>query len=148
MGATVSLILSKKVRGLNFDSYALASCFDKLDKIAKANGISPPLSSFMCNPEAEAEDVPEGEELEERWYDPQDGLRTVSSLILALQADDGRARKQVDKGGVLTPLWRKLGLKSGLDGEWAETVLADLKNLEKVLQTASKKGSQFLLLLD
>lgn len=148
MGVTVSLMLNKKVRGLDFSSYALAGCIDNLDKVAKANGITPPLSGFMCNPEAEAEDVPDGEVLEERWYNPQDGLPTVSALIRALEATDGRARKQVDKGGVLTPLARKLGVKSGMDGKRAKTVLADLKKLEKILEVASAKGVQFLLLFD
>lgn len=149
MGMSVSLMLNKKVRGSDdFSSYALAGCIDTLDRIAKANGITPPLSGLMCDPEAEAEDLPEGEVLEDRWYNPQVGLQTVTGLIRELENADGRARAKVDKGGVLTPLVRESGVKSGMDGKWAETVLVDLKKLEEILQIAVKKDAQFILMLD
>lgn len=149
MGMTVSLMLSKRVRGIDdFSSYALAGCIDALDRIAKANGITPPLSGLMCDPEAEAEDLSEGEVLEDRWYNPQEGLHTVSGLIRELEKNDGRASKKVDKSGGLAPLVRKLGVKSEMDGKWAETVLVDLKKLERILQVADKKGVQFILMLD
>jgi len=149
MGVEVSPVFDKELPDAEFDGdgKTLAACSDVLDKIAKDNGVDPVLSSFFLDPEAEAEDLPEGQVIEETWYDPKDGLRTVAGLINVLEAPDGRARKSVEGGGALTPLWRMLGVKSGLDGKWAETVLADLKELERCLRVAIEHKARFFLLL-
>ena len=93
------------------------------------------------------DEPPEGEVLQEKYYDPQDGLRVVSGLIAALESPDGRARRKVDSsGGILTPLWRAMGIKSGMESKWAEYLLADLKELERCLNIAVEEKARFFLL--
>lgn len=85
--------------------------------------------------------------IEETWYDSRDGLRVVAGLVAALEAPDGRLRKKIDqRGGVLTPLWRSLGIRSGMDGKWAECLIAELKELRRCLQLAVEKGARFFLM--
>jgi hypothetical protein len=128
------------------DGKTLADCALTLDEIGEAKGIEPPFSSFIFDPDS-MDEPPEGEVLQETYYDPQDGLRVVSGLIAALEASDGKARKKVDStGGVLTPLWRAMGIKSGMEGKWAEYLVADLKDLERCLKLAIKGKARFCLL--
>src|SRR5579864_3438943 len=139
MGVELCLALEKEIPEARFDGdgYALAACLGTLEKIAKEKGLVPLLSSFIYDDSA-ASALPEGQVLHETYYDAQDGLRTVIGLISALEAPDKRAWKRVDRGGILTPLWRLLGIKSGLDGKWAETVLAALKDMRRCLEIAVK----------
>src|ERR1051326_6725347 len=120
MGIGLSLMLDKEVPDAELrdtDGKTLFDCAPTLDKIGKAKGIKPPFSSFIFDPES-MEEPPEGELLEETYYDPQDGLRVVSALIAAIEAPDGKARKEVDQGGgVLYPLAKVLGVKSGMEGK-------------------------------
>jgi hypothetical protein len=145
MGVELSLALDKEIPEARFDGdgYALAACLGTLEKIAKERRLVPRLSSFIYDESAAA--LPKGQVLQETYYDPQDGLRVVNGLISALEAPDKRAWKRVDRGGLLTPLWRLLGIKSGLDGKWAETVHASLKEMRRCLELAAKNQARFCL---
>lgn len=149
MGVGLCLCLDKEIDGAELedtDGKTLFDCAQALDEIGKSKGIAPAFSSFIFDPES-MDEPPEGEVLQETYYDPQDGLRVVSGLIAALAAPDGRARKKVDSsGGILTPLWRAMGIKSGREGKWAEYLLADLKELERCLKLAVKEKARFFLL--
>lgn len=150
MGVGLCLCLDKKIAGAELrdtDGKALFDCAQSLDQIGKSYDIAPPFSSFILDPESMADDIPEGEVMEETYYDPQDGLRVVSGLIAALEGQDGRARKKVERsGGILGPLTRALGIKSGMEGKRAEFLLADLKDLERCLTLAVKGNARFFLL--
>ena len=150
MGIGFALMLDKEVRDAKLrdtDGKTLFDCAQILDKIGKSKRIAPAFSSFIFDPESMVDDVPEGEVLQETYYDPQEGLRVVTGLIAELEASDGKARKKVDStGGVLTPLWRAIGIKSGMEGKWAEYLLADLKELERCLKLAIKGKARFCLL--
>jgi len=129
------------------DGKTLADCADALDHIGKAKGLAPAFSKFIVDPESMAEDLPEAGTVEETWYDSRDGLRVVGGLLAALEAPDGRLRKRIDqRGGMLTPLWRALGIKSGMEGKWAEWLIADLKELQRCLQLAANEGARFYLI--
>jgi hypothetical protein len=149
MGIGLCLMLDKKIRDAELrdtDGKTLFNCAPTLDEIGKSKGIAPPFSSFIFDPES-MDEPPEGELLQETYYDPQDGLRVVSGLITALEAPDGKARKKVEKGGgVLYPLAKVLGVKSGMEGKWFEYCLADLKELERCLKLAIKGKAGFCLL--
>lgn len=149
MGVGLMLMLDKEIPDAELrdtDGKTLFNCAPTLDRIGKSKGIAPPFSSFIFDGDSMADDVPEGEVLQEPYYDPQEGLRVVSGLIAALEAPDGRVRKMIDSsGGILTPLWRALGIKSGMEGKWAEYLLADLKELERCLKLAITGKAWFCL---
>jgi hypothetical protein len=148
MGVCIAPCFDQDIPGAEFDGdgKTLADCAQVLDDIAKAQGLSPAFSSFVSDPDTVAEKLPDGAMIEETWYDSRDGLRVVAGLVAALEAPDGRLRKRIDRrGGVLTPLWRAMGIKSGMEGKWAEFLLADLKELQRCLQLAVEKGARFYL---
>ncbi|HZZ80163.1 MAG TPA: hypothetical protein VFE62_16735 [Gemmataceae bacterium] len=149
MGIGLSLMLNKEIPDAELhdtDGKTLFDCAPTLDKIGKSKGIKPSFSSFIFDPES-MDEPPEGELLEETYYDPKDGLRVVTGLITALEAPDGKARKQIEGGGgILYPLSKVLGVKSGMEGKWFEYCLADLKELERCLKLAAKAKAGFCLL--
>lgn len=150
MGVGIDLCLDKEIpesRLRDTDGKTLADCAKSLDRICKRNGLKPTFSSFIIDPEAMGDDESQGEMMEEPWFESRDGLRVVTGLIAAIESPDGNARASIDKqGGVLTSLWRALGAKSGMEGKWAEVVLADLKELERCLKLAVEQGARFSLL--
>ena len=149
MGVGLTLMLDIEVPDAELrdtDGKTLFDCAHTLDEIGKSKGITPQFSSFVFDPESMDEPAP-GELLEETYYDPQDGLRVVAALIAALEASDREARNKVDStGGMLTPLWRAMGIESGMEGKWAKYVVADLKKLERSLELAVKGKARFCLL--
>jgi hypothetical protein len=149
MGVGITLMLNKQVRDAKLrhtDGKTLFDCASTLDEIGKSNHIAPAFSTFIFDPES-MDEPPEGELLEETYYDPKDGLRVIVGLIAAIEAADGQARKKVEKGGgVLYPLAKVLGVKSGMEGKWVEYCLADLKELERCLKLAIKAKAGFCLL--
>jgi hypothetical protein len=149
MGIGLCLVFDKEIpeaQLLDTDGKTFFNCAPALDEIGKSKRIAPPFSSFIFDPES-MDEPPEGELFEESYYDPQDGLRVVTGLIASLEVPDGKARKKVDRGGgVLYPLAKVLGVKSGMEGKWAEYPLADLKELERCLKLATKAKAGFYLL--
>jgi hypothetical protein len=149
MGATISLFLEKNVPEAEFnsDGKVLIDCAEALDSIVAKKKLGPAISSFFCDPEAMAEDLPEGAVIQEPWQDPRAALATVSGLITALGATDGEARKAVDGGGEMASLWRTLGIKSGAEGQRADIVVRDLRELERCLKLAADQAARFYLLV-
>jgi hypothetical protein len=150
VGVCIDICLDKDIPDAEMhdtDGKTLADCAETLDQICKAKALTPTFSSFIVDPEAMAEDVSEGQTMEEKWYDAGEGLKVVAGLIAAMEAPDRKLRKRIDKrGGILTPLWRAMGIKSGMDGKWAEFLLADLKELERCLKLAVQATARFYLL--
>ena len=149
MGATISFFVEQSIPGAEFngDGKMLIECVDVLDGIASKSKLGPALSSFFCDPEAMAEDLLEGETIQEPWHDSQPALATVSGLLNALDAQDENALTVIDRGGAMDSLWRVLGIKRGEECQRAETVIQELKELERCLMLASGQTSRFYLLV-
>src|ERR1043166_6696640 len=149
MGVGLCLCLDKEIDDAELedtDGKTLFDCARALDEIGKSKGLAPAFSSFIFDPES-MDEPPEGEVLQETYYDPEDGVRVVCGLIAAIEAPDGGARKKIERGGgVLYPLSKVLGIKSGMGGKWAEYLLADLKELERCLNLAVTAKARFFLL--
>lgn len=150
MGVCIDICLDKDIPDATMrdtDGKTLYNCADTLDEICKAKVLTPAFSSFITDPESAAVNLPEGQTVEETWHEAGEGLRVIVGLIAAIDAPDGKMRKRIDnRGGFLTPLWRALGFKSGMEGKWAESVLEDLKELERCLKLAVQEKASFYLL--
>jgi hypothetical protein len=91
----------------------LARHVDELDDVARTHGVTP-LSAFGWNDDLEGEQV--------AWHDPAVGLKTVNSLLLALEQEETWWDDQVE-------------------------TIADLKALAHGVERAHAKGVSFSLLL-
>jgi hypothetical protein len=92
---------------------SLARHIDELDELARAHAVTP-LSKFGWNDDLEGEQV--------AWHDSADGLKTVNSLLIALEQEETWWDDQVE-------------------------TIADLKALAHGLERADAKGISFSLLL-
>lgn len=149
MGVGLGLFFNKAIvdAKLVSDGKTLYACSQSLDEITKARGLAPAFSTFILDPEAMIDDLPDGELIEETWHNSRDGLRVVTGLIAAIEAPEGKPRKTIDqRGGPSTPLPRTLGSKSGMKGRRAADLLSQLKDLERCLKLAVKKQARFYLL--
>ncbi len=127
MGISLSVLLTKKVKNADFDNtdgWLLYNYSRELDEICESKGLCPLFSSFIFDPES-MEEPPEGELLEETYYDPKEGLKVVAGLIEAIELPKGKARKKVDE---------------------PEELIDDLKELERCLELALKAKVKFCLL--
>lgn len=130
MSAALSPVFSKKFPGADSfskssDGKILVISMARLDEICAAKGLTP-FSTFAPDLDALAEELPEGEVLDEIWFSSTDGLRTVSGVIQVLQSE-----KQ----------WSK-GMRKSDVGD----LVRDLKELERLLKTAKQKRCRFYLL--
>ena len=129
MSSAYYLVFDKDPAG--FDAFvngkALAHAAKELDAIAADAGATP-LSSFVSYSEREKETFELSDEQfamlpPERWYSPAEIARTVSALVVALQADPPAV-------------------------ENAAAVLSDLAEYEAVLSKAAALGLQCHLAID
>jgi hypothetical protein len=118
----------------NFDVYVngnmLAKESDALERLAKKTGVRPLLSFFSVSPEEVTSVVgDDGETIErlggkaprEQWFNAEDGLTTVRKLISNLEL---------------------------LKLDRSDQVLSNLKEFEKVLETASQSSVRWHLAID
>jgi hypothetical protein len=118
----------------NFDVYVngnmLAKESDALERLAKKTGVRPLLSFFSVSPEEVTSVVgDDGETIErlggkaprEQWFNAKDGLTTVRKLISNLEL---------------------------LKLDRSDQVLSNLKEFEKVLETASQSSVRWHLAID
>jgi hypothetical protein len=109
------------------DGKSVAAATPLLDRIALDKGLTL-FTRFIPDLEELAElalKSPRGTALPETWFDPHDGLKTVSQLIRALSAE-----KKWGKG------WSKRDI---------EAVVAGLELLQKDLKVARRKKTRFCL---
>ena len=131
MGVALAPIFKKKFPQADSfekatDGKNLSRNLSRLDEICAAKGVTA-FSTFAPDwEELEAELTVEELTEEDFWFSSADGLRTVSVLIAALQAE-----KQ----------WSK-----GLRKSQVSHLLMDLVELERVLKVAKQKKARFYLL--
>src|SRR5687767_5626056 len=86
MGVCVYPVLEREIDGVRYetDGKMLAKILDDAaDRRAAEIGIAPLMNFFGFDPEVlfEEFDVPESEEITERWFSAGDGLKAVADLI-------------------------------------------------------------------
>src|SRR5687767_8292257 len=138
MGLCMTPVFDPAIREAEYDGdgKGLARFAVKLDEIAVANGLTP-LTAFL----GDLEDVPEGiddsGEAEEQphltemdeWFDTNDGLRTATGLIRAIESDPGIATRMSD-GSYTT-----------------DDILGELKELERCLGVTASQGVSFRMIM-
>jgi hypothetical protein len=130
MGVGIYPIFDPSLPGDNYDTdgKSLARVYERLDRLAVANGLKP-LSAFGDN-----RPVPEGFDGDpdtlaevlgpwDEWFPITEGIQTVEGLIRMLQSDRELARR------VRLP----------------EDVLAELEELRRCLRAAESKRTRFRL---
>jgi hypothetical protein len=129
MSAAWYIVLERKIPG--FDPFvngkALARAGEKLEKLAKAAGVTPLMKFFIASPDELAEFAADhgaslkgaGVESAEQWFSPGEGLKVVHVLLEAVE-------KQAGDAGVVS----------------------DLKEFQSVLETAQKHGVRWHLAVD
>ena len=133
MGAALFIVLNREISG--FDPFVNGKSLSKesetLDRIATKLGVKPLMEFFSTSPDEmaaflEGEDVGEIAEMkfrEESWFDPEDGLATVRSLLSYL-------RERPDAIGNY------------------EEVISDLREFEQVLLKARDHGVKWHVSVD
>ncbi len=112
---------------------AVARAADRLNALCAAQGL-PPLDSFLGQSMDDFADfldedipLPEGEDGAEKWFDPQEGIRLITALIAAIQANPAAL---------------------GGSAEAVEEVLEDLAEYQAVLAQAAAIKARWYLALD
>jgi hypothetical protein len=127
MGAGIWPSFRPQVAGIHpqLDGRVLLQCFDELDALALDVGVAE-FSAFGNEPvDDQDKDAEEGTgEDETRWYDPAEGLRTISALIAALEAP---------------------GAADPRSGSPFEDIVRELRELERCLTLAARAGARFRL---
>lgn len=122
MGTALYIVLEQNIPGLDtmVDGKALAQADEKLAMEAQRLGVRPLMEFFSADPEDISDFLEEGDEPPaEQWFLPEDGLKTIKSLISA--AD-------------ISP--ELMSAK------------ADLLSFEKILHEAHKRGVKWHLAVD
>ena len=135
MGLTLGPVFDKKFpeddlfSKFSADGKFLLDGMSRFDEICTVKDVT--LFSTLCGPdedemEAMAAELEEGETLEETWFTCADGLRTLSTIILALESE-----KEWAKG------FRPREIRDFIVG---------LRKLEEVLSIGKKKKAKFYFL--
>jgi hypothetical protein len=130
MGAALFIVLQREVEGVNASSVGgkfLSRNMEMLDALANKLKVEPLGNLISINPK-EASEFLEGEGVNdeglslppERWFDPGEGLRTVTALLTSLSST-----QSVDA-----------------------RLLEDLKSCERVLTAAQNAGVSFHFAVD
>lgn len=115
MGVAFCVVFKKAVKPhgtLGGDNMALAKGYEKLDKVAEANGLRT-LDSFLSqDPDELADlmdmDVEEMDAPPEEWFAATDGLKAVQSLIAHLKANPKAVAKATEMLGELKEVEKEL----------------------------------------
>jgi len=134
MGVTLGPVFNKKfpedrLFSIYTDGKDLFYGMSRFDEICAAKRVT--LFSTLCGPnedeiEAMVAELEEGETIEETWLSCADGVRTVGTIIRALESE-----KQWSKG------FRPRELRSFVD---------QLRKLEELLNVGKKKRAKFYFL--
>lgn len=132
MGVCVYPVLEREIEGARYetDGKMLAKILDEAaQRRARQLGIEPLMNFFGLDPEVlfEEFDVPESEEIKERWFSSQAGLKAVENLIKDLSQNP------------------KL---YSADEKITTYAIEDLKEMQKVLQAASDRNVKWYLAID
>ena len=133
MGTALYIALDQEIPG--FDSFVngkfISEESDALDRIATKLGVTPLMDFFSTSPD-EMSGFLDGEALEkiadmklgkESWFDPEDGLRTVQTLISYFNEKSDKAENH-------------------------QGVISDLREFEQVLLKAKNHGVKWHLSID
>jgi hypothetical protein len=137
MGLPVCLCLDKDVDNAKLGTHGrvMVEFQRALDDIGKSKDIAPAFSSFIFE-EFTPDFLPLGAVIrEETYYDAQEGFRVVSGLIAAIGPPDAESRNRFE-------IDLLFGVKSS---NYADHVLAELKELERCLKLAAEANARFLL---
>ena len=132
MGVCVYPVLEREIDGVRYetDGKMLAKILhETADRRAAEIGITPLMSFFGFDPEVlfEEFDVPESDEIKERWFSADDGLQAIADLIEDLSENP------------------KL---YAADAKITDYAIEDLKELQKVLRAAGEKNVKWYLAID
>ena len=112
---------------------AVARAADRLNTLCAAQGL-PPLDSFLGQSMDDFADfldedipLPDGEDGAEKWFDPQEGIRLITALSAAIQANPAAL---------------------GVAAEGVAEVLEDLEEYRAVLAQAAAIEARWYLALD
>jgi hypothetical protein len=125
MGAAIYVSLEKAIDGFDpgsIDGKALSKAIDTLNAICKSEKLVPLMEFVSMSNEDVGDLVDDDVVLAQKWYDSAEGLKTVRGLLQQI------TDKPLDKGN--------------------DAVIADLRQMESVLQAAQSKGVRFCFKID
>jgi hypothetical protein len=130
MGVCLGLMFDKKLSAADSfskftDGKDLVYAMDQLDELCKQHDVTT-FSTFAPDYDSLAEKLPKGETLDEIWFEIDDGLRTISTLVKATAADKK---------------WSK-----GLTKSEIGVVTDCLRELQRLLKTGKRKKARFSFL--
>jgi hypothetical protein len=130
MGVCLGLMFDKKLPEADSfseftDGKDLVHAMDGLDDLCKQNDVTA-FSTFAPDYDSLADELADGETLDEIWFDTADGLRTISVLVEATASEKK---------------WSK-----GLTKSEISVLIECLKELERCLEIGKRKKARFSFL--